>query len=55
MLYVRQSKYLDVVIEVSPAISGCLEELVDAAANTWLLVIRNKKGGLCPLADPIGI
>jgi len=21
------------------------EELVDAAANTWLLVIRNKKGG----------
>jgi len=42
------------LVKVSPASQGCLEAGV-AAANTWLLVIRNKKGGLCPLADPIGI
>jgi len=52
----RQSKYLDVVIEVSPAISGCLGRTGGCCCEAaWLLVIDIKKGGICPLADPIGI
>jgi len=55
MLYVRQSKYLDVVSGVSPAISGCLGRTGRSCCEPGSLVIRNKKGGICPLADPIGI
>jgi len=52
---VRQSKYLDVVIEVSPAISGCLGRAGSCYCEPGSLMVINKKGGLCPLADPIGI